>query len=117
LKLATFEINTPLGPIRRIGAAVDGRLIDFAAAYAAYLERADRGCEEQKLAALFFPPDMVAFLERGELGRKAAVHAIEAAAKTDEAFGARTSYGADEVKLLAPVARPRVMRAGTQSTT
>jgi 2-keto-4-pentenoate hydratase/2-oxohepta-3-ene-1,7-dioic acid hydratase in catechol pathway len=110
LKLATFEIRTPLGPIRRIGAAVDGRLIDFAAAYAAYLDRADSGCEEQKIAALLFPPDMVSFLERGALGRKAALHAIEAAAQTDEAFGARTSYGVDEVRLLAPVARPRVMR-------
>src|SRR5271166_690748 len=80
LKLATFEIRTPAGPLRRIGAAVDGRLIDFAAAYAAHLDRAASGCEEQKIAALLFPPDMVAFLELGALGRLAAHQAVETAA-------------------------------------
>ena len=39
MKLATFEIPTAAGPLRRIGAAVDGRLIDLAAGYAAHLER------------------------------------------------------------------------------
>jgi 2-keto-4-pentenoate hydratase/2-oxohepta-3-ene-1,7-dioic acid hydratase in catechol pathway len=110
LKLATFEIPTPAGPLRRIGAAVDGRLIDFRAAYAAHLERSAAGCEEQKIAALLFAPDMVSFLELGELGRTAALDALEAAAQVDEAFGARTSYAIDEVRLLAPVARPRVIR-------
>jgi 2-keto-4-pentenoate hydratase/2-oxohepta-3-ene-1,7-dioic acid hydratase in catechol pathway len=110
LKLATFEIQTSFGPVRRIGAAVDDRLIDFAAAYAGHLDRADQGCEEQKVAALIFPADMVAFLECGELGRKAAAQAIEAALIIDEAFGARTSYAAGEVRLLAPIARPRGMR-------
>jgi 2-keto-4-pentenoate hydratase/2-oxohepta-3-ene-1,7-dioic acid hydratase in catechol pathway len=110
LKLGTFEIRTPAGPLRRIGAAVDGRLIDFAASYAAHLDRTAAGCEEQKIAALLFPPDMVAFLELGELGRNAALEAIAAASKVDEAFGARTSYGVDEVRILAPVARPRVIR-------
>ena len=110
MKLATFEIPTAVGPVRRIGAAVDGRLVDFAAAYAAHLENADPGCDAQRLAGLLFPPDMVAFLGAGDLGRKAADEAVEAAATKPEAFGARTSYGAGEVKLLAPVARPRVIR-------
>jgi 2-keto-4-pentenoate hydratase/2-oxohepta-3-ene-1,7-dioic acid hydratase in catechol pathway len=110
LKLATFEIGTPVGPIRRIGAALDGRIVDFAAAYAAHLDCTDRGCDEKKLAALLFPPDMVAFLELGEAGRKAAHESVEIAARVDEAFGARTSYAFDEVRLLAPVARPRVIR-------
>lgn len=110
MKLATFEIPTPAGPIRRIGAAVDGRLVDFAAAYAAYLDRTDPGCDAQRLAGLLFPPDMVAFIGSGNLGRRAAEQAIEAAAKTDEAFGARTRYALSEVRLLAPIARPRVIR-------
>jgi hypothetical protein len=55
LKLATFEIPTPAGPVRRIGAAVDGRLIDFAAAYAAYLHRTDPGCDAERLADAIFP--------------------------------------------------------------
>ena len=110
MKLATFEIPTPAGPLRRIGAAVDGRLIDFAAAYAAHLERADRGCDAQRLAALIFPSDMVAFLGHGALGREAAERAIDAAGRAEEEFGARTSYGLDEVRLLAPLPRPRVIR-------
>ena len=110
MKLATFEIPTPAGPLRRIGANVENRLIDFSAAYAAHLAQTEPGCEEKKIAALLFPPDMVAFLELGELGRTAAKHSTDAALKTDEAFGARTSYALDEVRLLAPLARPRVIR-------
>jgi len=110
MKLATFEIPTPAGPLRRIGAAVDGRLVDFTAAYAAHLDRSDPGCDAERIAAFLFPGDMVAFLGAGELGRRAADEAINAAAKVDEAFGARTSHAASDVRLLAPVARPRVMR-------
>ena len=110
MKLATFEIATAVGPIRRIGAAVDGRLVDFSAAYAAHLEKTDPGCDAQRLAGLLFPPDMVAFLGAGAIGRQAAEQAIEAAGRTQEAFGARTSYAAGDAKLLAPITRPRVIR-------
>jgi 2-keto-4-pentenoate hydratase/2-oxohepta-3-ene-1,7-dioic acid hydratase in catechol pathway len=109
LKLATFEVPTLAGPLRRIGASVDGKLIDFAAAYAAHLERTDAGCDAQRLAAMFFP-DLVSFLGAGDLARRAADHAIEAAARTQEAFGARTSYAPGEIRLLAPVPRPRIIR-------
>jgi 2-keto-4-pentenoate hydratase/2-oxohepta-3-ene-1,7-dioic acid hydratase in catechol pathway len=110
LKLATFEVHTPVGPIRRIGAAVGETLVDFAAAYAAHLEKSDPACDARRMAGCFFTPDMVAFLETGHLGRKAAAQAIEAAQRTDEAFGARTSYALNEIRLLAPLVRPRVMR-------
>ena len=110
MKLATFEIATPAGPLRRIGAAVDGKLVDFAAAYAAHLERADPGCDAERVAAMFFPPDMVAFIGTGDLGLRAAEQAIEAAARTADAFGARTSYAPTDVRLRAPVIRPRVIR-------
>ncbi len=110
MKLATFEIPTLAGPLRRIGAAVDGRLVDFRAAYAAHLDRADPGCDAERIAGLLFPPDMVALLELGDLGRRAAEAAVSTAAAVDEAYGARTQYTPDEVRLLAPVARPRVIR-------
>src|SRR5690242_9963741 len=110
MKLATFEIATPVGPLRRIGAAVDGGLVDFAAAYAAHLESTDPGCDAQRLAGLLFPSDMVLFLGTGDIGRSAARHAIDAASEKQEAFGARTTYSASEVRLLAPVTRPRVIR-------
>ena len=53
---------------------------------------------------------MVAFLGAGDIGRRAADQAIEAAAKHADAFGGRTSYAPGEVRLLAPVPRPRVIR-------
>src|ERR687884_202253 len=56
MKLATFEIASPAGPLRRIGAAVDGRLVDFAAAYAAHIDRTDPGSDAQRIASLLFPP-------------------------------------------------------------
>src|SRR5580704_10553876 len=110
MKLSTFEIPSPAGPIRRIGASVDNRLIDFRAAYAAHLDRVDPGCDAVSVAALLFPSDMVSFLGLGSLGMDAAKHAIDAAARTDHAFGARTTYLPPEVHLLSPIPRPRVMR-------
>lgn len=110
MKLATFEIPTPAGPLRRVGAAVDGRLVDFAAAYAAHLENADPGCDAQRLAAMLFSSDMIAFLGAGDVGRRAAEQAIDAALKHADAFGARTTYSPGDVRLLAPVPRPRVIR-------
>ena len=41
---------------------------------------------------MLFPSDMVAFLGAGDVGRRAAEQAIEAASKHAEAFGGRTSY-------------------------
>jgi 2-keto-4-pentenoate hydratase/2-oxohepta-3-ene-1,7-dioic acid hydratase in catechol pathway len=110
MKLATFEITTSAGPVRRVGAAVDGKLVDFAAGYAAHLDRFDPGCDAQRLAAAAFPSDMVSFLGGGRVAMAAAEDAIEAALVTDEAFGARTTYAPNEVHLLAPVPRPRVLR-------
>jgi 2-keto-4-pentenoate hydratase/2-oxohepta-3-ene-1,7-dioic acid hydratase in catechol pathway len=110
VKLATYEIDTPAGALRRIGAAVDGWMVDLAAAYAAHLEHTDHGCDALRLAGLFFPPDMVAFLGAGALGRDMAARAIEAAARVDEVFGTRTRYSLSDIRLLAPLARPRALR-------
>ena len=110
MKLATFEIPTAAGPLRRIGAAIEGRLIDLASGYAAHLEHADPGCDAQRLAGMLFPSDMVGFLGTGDVGRRAAEQAIDAALKHQDAFGARTSFAPTEVRLRAPVPRPRVIR-------
>jgi 2-keto-4-pentenoate hydratase/2-oxohepta-3-ene-1,7-dioic acid hydratase in catechol pathway len=110
MKLATFAIATPAGPIRRIGALVDGRLIDLRTGYLAYLQHADPGCDAQHVAQMLFPSDMVTFLGLGMLAEKATPAAIDAALRHDEACGARTSYGLEEVQLLAPLPRPRVIR-------
>jgi 2-keto-4-pentenoate hydratase/2-oxohepta-3-ene-1,7-dioic acid hydratase in catechol pathway len=110
MKLASFEVPTPAGPLRRLGAAHDNRIVDLAAAYAAHLERRDPGCDAPRVASLLFPPDMTWFLGSGTLGLDAARHALDAAGAVDEAFGARTRFDVDEVRLLAPLPRPRVLR-------
>jgi 2-keto-4-pentenoate hydratase/2-oxohepta-3-ene-1,7-dioic acid hydratase in catechol pathway len=53
---------------------------------------------------------MVLFIGWGQFGIDAAHHAVDATARTDEAFGVRTSYWPNEVKLLSPVPRPGVLR-------
>lgn len=110
MKLSIFEIPTPAGPLRRLGALSDGVLVDLAAGYAAHLERTDRGCDAQHISGLLLSPDMPAFLGLGTMGREAATRALEAAARSDEACGARTRYVLSEVRLLSPLPRPRVMR-------
>ncbi len=110
MKLATFEIPTPAGPIRRIGALVDHHLIDLRAGYLAHLQRADPGCDAASVARRLFPDDMVTFLGLGTLGEKAAHAAIEAALRQDDVEHARTRYTLSEVRLLAPLPRPRVIR-------
>jgi 2-keto-4-pentenoate hydratase/2-oxohepta-3-ene-1,7-dioic acid hydratase in catechol pathway len=110
MKFATFELSTPAGPLRRLGAATDDRIIDLASAYAAHLERTDPGCDARRLADAIFPSDMVLFLGTGTLGLEAAHAAVDAAAAIADAFGARTSFAAHEVRLLAPLTRPRVLR-------
>lgn len=110
MRLATFEIPTPAGPIRRIGAAVDDRLVDLAAGYQAHLEHVDPGCDAERLAKSLLPSDMVAFLGNGAIGLQAARQAIEAAQVANDVGGVRTWYEPAEVRLLAPLPRPRVMR-------
>ncbi|MCS7257417.1 MAG: fumarylacetoacetate hydrolase family protein, partial [Thermomicrobium sp.] len=110
MKLATFAVPTPAGPVRRIGALADGWLIDLQVAYAGYLARTDPGCDAERLAALLLPDDMVAFLGHGTLGWESAARAVEEGLRIEEAFGRRTRYRPEEVRLLAPVPRPRVIR-------
>jgi 2-keto-4-pentenoate hydratase/2-oxohepta-3-ene-1,7-dioic acid hydratase in catechol pathway len=110
MKLTTFEVATPVGPLRRLGALADDRVVDLATAYAAHLERRDPGADAERITSMLFPSDMVAHLASGQMGRDAARHAIDAALGTREWCGRPTSHDRSAVRLLAPVARPRVLR-------
>jgi 2-keto-4-pentenoate hydratase/2-oxohepta-3-ene-1,7-dioic acid hydratase in catechol pathway len=110
MKLTTFEVPTPVGPLRRLGALADDRVVDLATAYAAHLERRDPGADAERITSMLFPSDMVAHLASGQMGRDAARHAIDAALGTREWCGRPTSHDRSAVRLLAPVARPRVLR-------
>ncbi|MFC6716398.1 fumarylacetoacetate hydrolase family protein [Natrialbaceae archaeon GCM10025810] len=123
MKLATVEVETALGPARRIGAvaeeaegegapAGEATLIDLTTAYAAALE-AEGEPAPTRLAEAHVPPEMVAFLERGDRAIEDAREALEYAAETDAERGpdgSRLRYEAGEYRLLAPLPRPNSLR-------
>src|ERR671911_873763 len=96
MRLISFR--TPDGD--RIGAGVDGEVVDLTTACAALL--ADRGeADAEARAAETLPPDMEAFLAGGEEAMAAAAEAIEFASDRDDLRVRR-----DEIRLLPPVRRP-----------
>lgn len=111
MKLASFEVDTPVGVVQRVGVYDDGSLVDVTAAYAASL--ADRGDQSPiEVAETDVPPDMIQFLQRGERAQEAATEAVEFITDSDMTApnGARTRYELDEVRLLSPLPRPNSIR-------
>jgi hypothetical protein len=113
MKLASFAVDTPVGRARRVGVRVeDEGLVDVTSAYGAHLA-AEGVAAADELAAATAPPEMVAFLERGDRALEAAREAREYALSTDETTGpdgGRLVFALDEVDLLSPVPRPTSLR-------
>jgi 2-keto-4-pentenoate hydratase/2-oxohepta-3-ene-1,7-dioic acid hydratase in catechol pathway len=124
VKLATFEVETPVGRRRRVGVVEDEGedgsegegtpLVDVTSAYAAAL--ADDGeAAPLEIARAHAPPDMLDLLRRGERGTAAVGIAREFAAREPDAEGpdgGRLRFDTDEdgVRLLAPLPRPNSLR-------
>lgn len=68
MKLVSFAIETWLGPMRRIGALIDGEqdgcIADFTSAYTNYLKRETDEPTSDELAQLRIPPDMIGLAQR-----------------------------------------------------
>ena len=112
MKLATFEVETAVGPQRRVGVPDDGEYVDVTAACAAALE-ADGEADPVGIAETHAPSNMIEFLRRGERAREAAADALAYARETDEErgpTGGKLRFAASEVDLLAPVPRPNSLR-------
>jgi 2-keto-4-pentenoate hydratase/2-oxohepta-3-ene-1,7-dioic acid hydratase in catechol pathway len=105
MRFATFAVDTALGPVERVGVAVDGgRLLDLNATYAGLLrERVEPG-RAQALADAVVPTDLVALLGNGSVATDAVAEALDA----DE--GAAVHHLLDDVHLLAPLPRPASLR-------
>jgi acylpyruvate hydrolase len=89
----------------RVGALVDGDVIDLNAAYALSLDsRGERDARAEADRAL--PCDMVAFLSRGEGAFEAARAALEHASAERGGRGYRVRHRAGEVKLRPPIPHP-----------
>ncbi|HLY67259.1 MAG TPA: fumarylacetoacetate hydrolase family protein, partial [Chloroflexota bacterium] len=120
MKLVTFEVRTPLGRQRRLGALLDGhqdgRIADVTLAYAAYLREETDEPTPDELAQLRTPPDMIGWLRGEHRSREAAEQALRYAsarlAKGDAhgPQGEQLVFQRSEIRLLAPLPRPNTFR-------
>jgi len=116
MKLVTFDVTTPVGQIRRIGAIHGNRIIDLNMGYARYLADKHGNVEAYELASAMLPPDMIAFFRRREEARDQARLTVDYVMRYHATTGLRgpqgenVIYGIDEVKLKAPVPRPNSLR-------
>jgi 2-keto-4-pentenoate hydratase/2-oxohepta-3-ene-1,7-dioic acid hydratase in catechol pathway len=114
MRYYTYAVVGPLGWAVRIGAEQGGRLVDLNAACAAFL--AERGEPDAvEYADFLVPPDLVGYLSRGEKANRAVAESLEfIGEKAGEQMrgpgGRRVVFDFDEVRLLAPVPRPPVIR-------
>ena len=117
MKLVTFEVSTVFGLRRRIGVVLGTELdesaliVDLNASFAQMLvEGGDPRGREIADAAL--PADMLAFLEGGEPAMQRARQVLDFAGqgRNGSAAGAPLVFNRSDIKLLAPLPRPRTMR-------
>jgi 2-keto-4-pentenoate hydratase/2-oxohepta-3-ene-1,7-dioic acid hydratase in catechol pathway len=118
MKLATFTVVTPMGPVTRLGALVNdaAMLLDLNAAYVWWLTQAGEA-QPERLANVILPPAMLPFIEMGP-------RALEAAKQTLAQFaspntpppthtgvnGQRLFFALAEVTLCAPLPVPPSLR-------
>jgi 2-keto-4-pentenoate hydratase/2-oxohepta-3-ene-1,7-dioic acid hydratase in catechol pathway len=113
MKLATFDVETPVGQQRRVGVRDEhGALVDVTTAYAGML-KANGEADPVPVAEAHAPPGMNAFLSRGERAMNAAKDALGYARRTDAErgpTGGRLRFDREDVRLRAPVPRPNSLR-------
>jgi len=112
MRLVTFEVQSPVGPVRRSGALLDDDgVADLALARAAYLdsrgERAALRRAEQEV-----PTDLLEFLRADEpaleAAREAIAHVESDGVEQWSVFPVR--HAPEDVRLLAPLPRPTSLR-------
>lgn len=108
MKLVTFEIPCPAGPLRRIGALEAPGIVDLTAAATAHLAAGGHTGRPAEIAEALVPPDMIGFLAGGALSRRAADDGLAFALENPDVPG--LIYAASSVRLLAPVPRPNSIR-------
>ncbi|MDR3473697.1 MAG: fumarylacetoacetate hydrolase family protein [Devosia sp.] len=114
MRLVSFVVTTPIGRLTRVGAVLaNGRFADLEVGYRNLLVAGTYSTSAaRRLSNAAVPGDMVAFIENGEAGLAAARDALEWIATADDrsADGTRLSYAPSEVKVLAPIPRPPLIR-------
>ncbi len=110
MKLVTFEAATPFGSVERVGVLHDGRIVDanFAAVRRYSREGKSRPVER---AAFFVPADMLGLLDAGEEALDETRRALDAiTGEPAGPLGERIVWKESEVRLKAPLPRPRSLR-------
>ncbi|MCC7106855.1 MAG: fumarylacetoacetate hydrolase family protein [Chloroflexi bacterium] len=114
MKLVTYELFTPIGAVRRVGALLDDALIvDLLAACETQLAAKHRRAEAHARAHALIPFDMVRFLRRGEEAMEAAWEALCFVEQSRERIGIDGQtliFDMDEARLLSPLPRPSSIR-------
>ena len=117
MKLCTFEVMTPFGPVRRIGVETPGgKILDVNLAFAHTLRKKDGHPRAKELANVLAPPEMIAFLKNGKFGREAIDEAISYLGDTidDEGLagssGEKLVHALESIRLLSPIPRPGSIR-------
>ncbi|MBI2788769.1 MAG: fumarylacetoacetate hydrolase family protein [Elusimicrobia bacterium] len=105
MKLVTFEVPTPLGPVERLGAVRAGRIVDLNLA-AERLYRAQGKTRPKARAGFFVPPCLLGLLDGG----KESLTEAQTALNTLKGSPAGVVWKEGQVRLLAPLPRPRSLR-------
>jgi 2-keto-4-pentenoate hydratase/2-oxohepta-3-ene-1,7-dioic acid hydratase in catechol pathway len=119
MKLVSYEVQTELGRFERIGSLAHGTIVDLNSACAAYFSESQDANAALRQADALVPPDMIRFLEGGDVGREMADKALAYAgerlkveAQPRGPQGQRLAFDESEIRWLAPVPRPPMIRDG-----
>jgi 2-keto-4-pentenoate hydratase/2-oxohepta-3-ene-1,7-dioic acid hydratase in catechol pathway len=119
MKLLTFEIQTLLGRFERIGALAHGRIVDLTSAHIARLSESLDANAARRQGEAEIPADMIGFLEGATASRQAADLALSYVGERlkNEKLplgpqGQRLTFDEAEIRWLAPVPRPPMIRDG-----
>ncbi len=116
MQFCTFEIRTPLGKHRRLGAFTGDGIIDLHSACVWHLSRQGEP-QPYRIAGALVPPDMLRFLQGGETSMAAARGVISDVISTKKEGGylcgpndEQLIFNPGIVRLLAPLPAPASMR-------
>ena len=110
MKLVTFEVSTALGPVERLGAWRDERIVDLNLAAGLLYKSGNKGRPEER-ANFFVPPCLLGLLDGGDEAMTEARLSLDFVRNEPTGpRGERVVWMDDEVRLLAPLPRPRGLR-------
>jgi len=112
MKLVNFILRDNFATSTRIGLIFQQKILDLKRAYAELILADEDPSFAQKLAALYFPSDMIGFFKSGKRGIEAIQDILTLIGEQESQSNddARFFYEMADIKLLAPVPRPNTIR-------